>query len=62
MRKGGKVNAGESALFGSLSGCVAAAATTPLDVLKTRLMLGKKVRHPRPLLFLCFLTAIYRGS
>ncbi|PUU73663.1 mitochondrial carrier domain-containing protein [Tuber borchii] len=42
VRKGGKVNAGESALFGSLSGCVAAAATTPLDVLKTRLMLGKK--------------------
>ncbi|CUS08197.1 unnamed protein product [Tuber aestivum] len=45
VRKVGKVNVGESALFGSLSGCVAAAATTPLDVLKTRLMLGKK-REP----------------
>jgi solute carrier family 25 S-adenosylmethionine transporter 26 len=30
----------ESALCGSLSGAIAAAATTPLDVLKTRLMLG----------------------
>jgi solute carrier family 25 S-adenosylmethionine transporter 26 len=42
-RKNGPVNAGESALFGSLAGCVAAAATTPLDVLKTRLMLAKQV-------------------
>ncbi|GAB7352427.1 hypothetical protein MBLNU459_g2846t1 [Dothideomycetes sp. NU459] len=32
----------ESALFGSLSGAVAAAATTPLDVLKTRMMLAKE--------------------
>ena len=30
----------ESALFGSVSGAVAAAATTPLDVLKTRMMLS----------------------
>lgn len=30
----------ESALFGSISGAVAAAATTPLDVLKTRMMLS----------------------
>ncbi|TGZ83302.1 mitochondrial carrier [Ascodesmis nigricans] len=40
-RKGRKVNAAESAVFGSASGAVAAAATTPLDVLKTRLMLAK---------------------
>lgn len=32
----------ESALFGSMSGAVAAALTTPLDVLKTRLMLAKE--------------------
>ena len=31
---------GESALFGCLSGAVAAALTTPLDVLKTRMMLA----------------------
>lgn len=40
---GGKANPGESAVFGSFSGAVAAAATTPLDVLKTRLMLAKQV-------------------
>jgi len=32
----------ESAIFGSLSGAVAAAMTTPLDVLKTRMMLAKE--------------------
>lgn len=42
-QKKGRVNPGESAVFGSLSGAVAAAATTPLDVLKTRLMLAKQV-------------------
>lgn len=42
-RKGRKANAAESAVFGSASGAVAAAATTPLDVLKTRLMLAKTV-------------------
>ncbi|KAF8242165.1 mitochondrial carrier [Wilcoxina mikolae CBS 423.85] len=40
--KGGKANSAESAVFGSISGGIAAAATTPLDVLKTRLMLAKK--------------------
>lgn len=42
---GGKgVSAGESAVFGSVSGAVAAGVTTPLDVVKTRLMLeGKRV-------------------
>ncbi|KAL2754618.1 hypothetical protein ACRALDRAFT_1022478, partial [Sodiomyces alcalophilus JCM 7366] len=36
------VGAVESALYGSLSGAVAAAVTTPLDVLKTRVMLAEK--------------------
>lgn len=36
------VSAGESALYGSVSGGVAAAVTTPLDVLKTRVMLSSK--------------------
>ncbi|KHN97789.1 mitochondrial S-adenosylmethionine transporter [Metarhizium album ARSEF 1941] len=46
-RKGGGDKAGrhvpapESALFGSVAGAVSAAATTPLDVLKTRVMLSK---------------------
>ena len=42
-QKGRRANAGESAIAGSISGAVAAAATTPLDVLKTRLMLAKEV-------------------
>lgn len=36
------VSAGESALYGSVSGGVAAAVTTPLDVLKTRVMLSSE--------------------
>ncbi|KAM0256512.1 hypothetical protein ACHAQJ_004923 [Trichoderma viride] len=39
---GKDVSAGESALYGSLAGGVAAASTTPLDVLKTRVMLSKE--------------------
>ncbi|OAA49121.1 Mitochondrial carrier protein PET8 [Beauveria brongniartii RCEF 3172] len=35
-----QVTAAESALFGSVAGAAAAAATTPLDVLKTRVMLS----------------------
>ncbi|RYP34399.1 hypothetical protein DL766_003048 [Monosporascus sp. MC13-8B] len=37
-----EVGAVESALYGSLSGAVAAGVTTPLDVLKTRVMLSKE--------------------
>lgn len=39
--KGG-VSAMESGIFGSVSGAVAASLTTPLDVLKTRMMLAKE--------------------
>lgn len=38
----GRVTPLESALFGSLSGAVAALVTTPLDVLKTRIMLSRR--------------------
>ena len=38
----GDVSAGESALYGSVAGGVSAAATTPLDVLKTRVMLSRE--------------------
>jgi hypothetical protein len=41
-RKKGMVTALESALFGSAAGAIAAAATTPLDVLKTRIMLRRR--------------------
>ncbi|KAG6022510.1 hypothetical protein E4U40_004575 [Claviceps sp. LM458 group G5] len=37
---GGDVSAVESGLYGSVAGGVSAAATTPLDVLKTRVMLS----------------------
>ncbi|KAK7735255.1 S-adenosylmethionine transporter [Cytospora paraplurivora] len=37
---GSDVSAGESALYGTVSGGVAAAITTPLDVIKTRTMLS----------------------
>lgn len=36
------VSGGESAVFGSVSGAVAAGVTTPLDVLKTRMILARE--------------------
>lgn len=36
------VTGAESALYGSVSGAIAAALTTPLDVLKTRMMLARQ--------------------
>lgn len=39
---GGDVGAAESALYGSVAGAVAAGITTPLDVLKTRVMLSSQ--------------------
>ena len=44
------VTALESAVFGSLAGGIAAAVTTPLDVLKTRMMLSKDKQKMLPLL------------
>ena len=41
-RKQGLVTATESAVFGSLAGAVAAGLTTPLDVLKTNVMLERR--------------------
>lgn len=41
-REEGLVTAAESALFGSAAGAVAAGVTTPLDVLKTRIMLTRR--------------------
>lgn len=41
---GRKPLAHEAAICGSISGGIAAAATTPLDVLKTRVMLDLRVR------------------
>lgn len=51
-RKSGKdsITAFESALFGSVSGAIAAGTTTPLDVLKTRMMLAKEKTAMVPLL------------
>ncbi|KAK7747014.1 S-adenosylmethionine transporter [Diatrype stigma] len=44
------VSAAESALYGSVSGAVAAAVTTPLDVLKTRVMLSRERARVLPVL------------
>lgn len=41
-REEGLVTAAESAVFGSVAGAIAAGATTPLDVLKTRVMLQRR--------------------
>lgn len=40
QKGGAPVSGAESALFGSIAGAVAASSTTPLDVLKTRVMLS----------------------
>lgn len=45
-----EVSAVESAVYGSISGGVAAAITTPLDVLKTRVMLSKERERVLPVL------------
>ena len=44
------ISAVESGVFGSLAGAVAAGVTTPLDVLKTRMMLAKERQAMMPLL------------
>lgn len=41
-RQEGLVTATEGAVFGSIAGAIAAGFTTPLDVLKTRIMLARK--------------------
>ena len=45
------VSAYESGAFGSVAGAIAAGITTPLDVLKTRMMLSKEKEHMSQLLF-----------
>lgn len=42
QRRQGQVTATESAVAGSVAGAIAAGATTPLDVLKTRMMLSRR--------------------
>jgi solute carrier family 25 S-adenosylmethionine transporter 26 len=51
-RKSGRdtISALESGLFGSAAGAIAAGITTPLDVLKTRMMLAKEKTAMVPLL------------
>ncbi len=51
-RKAGRdtISALESGLFGSAAGAIAAGITTPLDVLKTRMMLAKEKTAMVPLL------------
>jgi solute carrier family 25 S-adenosylmethionine transporter 26 len=50
-RSGSEVNSAfESAFFGSAAGAIAAGITTPLDVLKTRMMLAKEKTAMLPLL------------
>ncbi|RKF74295.1 putative mitochondrial carrier protein PET8 [Golovinomyces cichoracearum] len=51
MKTSGKdyCTAFESAIFGSIAGAIAAGFTTPLDVLKTRMMLAKKKTALLPL-------------
>jgi solute carrier family 25 S-adenosylmethionine transporter 26 len=51
-RKSGRdaISAVESGLFGSAAGAIAAGITTPLDVLKTRMMLAKEKTAMVPLL------------
>ncbi|KAH0545589.1 hypothetical protein FGG08_000420 [Glutinoglossum americanum] len=51
------ISATESGLFGSVAGAIAAGITTPLDVLKTRMMLAREKQH-----MLSLLTQILRDS
>ncbi|XP_072948156.1 S-adenosylmethionine mitochondrial carrier protein homolog [Epargyreus clarus] len=60
-RNGGEINGLQSAACGALAGCVAGAVTTPLDVVKTRVMLAGSAPRLRPLLADLYLQAGLRG-
>ncbi|KAJ1303613.1 hypothetical protein OPQ81_011797 [Rhizoctonia solani] len=54
------INPHEAAVCGSLAGGIAASATTPLDVLKTRIMLDMKDAPERRISLVSRFTGIYR--
>ncbi|VVC93462.1 S-adenosylmethionine mitochondrial carrier protein-like [Leptidea sinapis] len=61
-RNDGNISSVESACCGSIAGCVAAVATTPLDLAKTRIMLADDHAATRKLRIAPVLTHIFAES